>query len=339
MLQTMSGAVLAVSCRALIAHAAGQNQPTDEWLRSAGLTTEQLEDPEARLDPTTIFALWRQAYLAMDDPALALHVAESLPRGAYRAVEYLAAHAPTVGMAYSKVADYFSVIDSTTELVIDTEADQVRFGPRQVSADPSSYPAIEYMLAACHLRVRDMTRTDHRPLAVHFAAPPQPHTRELERAFGCPVFWNADAHRLHFALNDWDTPTAQPDPALFAVIEDHARILKERHPSSASLLQALDQLLERGWENGEPTIDDAARNLGMSARTLQRRLQEEGTAFAERMDDARRRTTLHWLRCPDVSLTEIAYLVGFREQASLSRAVRRWTGQSPRELRRARDAT
>jgi len=333
----VSGAVLAVSCRALIAHAAGLNQPTQHWLRLAGLSLEQLEDPDARLDPAAIFSLWRQAYLDMNDPALALHVAESLPRGAYRAVEYLAAHAPTVGAAYSKIADYFSVIDSTTELVIDTEVDHVSLGPRHTSDHPSAYPAIEYMLAACHLRVRDMTGTEHRPIAVDFAAPPQPHSAELERVFGCPVAFEADAHRLRFALRDWNAPTAHPDPDLLMVLEEHARILKERHPSSTSLLQALDQLLERAWESGEPTVEATARQLGLSARTLQRRLREEGTAFAERVDDARRRATLRWLRCTDLSLAEVAYFVGFKEQASLSRAVRRWTGLTPRQLRQDRN--
>jgi AraC-like DNA-binding protein len=331
----MSGTVLAVSCRALVAYAAVRNQPTEHWLRSAGLTHEQLQDPDARLEPTTIFTLWRQAYLASGDPALALHVAEQLPRGAYRAVEYLAAHAPTVGKAYSKIADYFSVIDSTTELTIEIEADHVRFGPKRVSADPSSYPAIEYMLAACHLRVRDMTGTDHRPFAVDFAAAPQPHAQEIARVFGCPAHWNAAAHRLRFTLEDWHRPTARPDPELLMVLEDHARILKERHPGEHSLLQTLDQVLEQAWESGEPGLDATARRLGMSSRSLQRRLREEGSAFSERVDDARRRATLRWLRCPEVSLAEVAYLVGFKEQASLTRAVQRWTGKTPSQLRRA----
>ncbi|HKO52616.1 MAG TPA: AraC family transcriptional regulator [Polyangiaceae bacterium] len=331
----MSGTVLAVSCRALIAYADARNQPTGQWLESAGLTTEQLQDPDARLDPATIFRLWRQAYQDSGDPALALHVAELLPRGAYRAIEYLAAHAPTVGQAYSKIADYFSVIHSNTELAIDIETDQVKFGPRTVSTDPSSYPAIEYMLTACHLRVRDMTGIAHRPIAIDFAAPPQPHTEEIERVFGCAVHWNADRHRLRFTLDDWNQPTAQPDPALLMVLEDHARILKERHPSSSSLLQILDQFLERAWEAGEPTLDATARRLGMSSRSLQRRLREEGSAFSERIDDARRRATLRWLQCTEASLAEVAYLVGFKEQASLTRAVQRWTGQTPRRLRRS----
>jgi AraC-like DNA-binding protein len=330
----MTGSVLSVSCRALIAYAEARNQPTAAWLRTAGLSVEQLADPDARLEPATIFALWRQAYLASDDPALALHVAELLPRGSYRAVEYLAAYAPTVGSAYSKIADYFSVIDSTTELTISLETDHVSFGPRQVSADPSSYPAVEYLLAACHLRVRDMTEIEHRPLAIDFAAPPQTHTREIERVFGCSVRWNADAHRLRFAVEDWNKPTAHPDPALLTVLEDHARILKKQHPSSRSVLQALDQVLDSAWEGGEPTLDATARRLGMSSRSLQRSLREHGVAFSERVDDARKHATLRWLRSPEVSLAEVAYLVGFKEQASLTRAVRRWTGLTPRQLRR-----
>lgn len=121
-----------------------------------------------------------------------------------------------------------------------------------------------------------------------------------------------------------------------AVLEDHARLLQERQPSAPSFLEALDRLLEQVSSDGEPGLEATARKLGMSARTLQRRLSEEGTAFADRVDAARRRATLRWLEVPDVSLADVAYLVGFKEQASLTRAVRRWTGQTPLQWRRGR---
>jgi AraC-like DNA-binding protein len=329
----MLGKVSAVSCRALIAYAAARNQPTEQWLRNAGLTLAELEDPETRLAPEAIFALWRLAYEAMSDPGLALHVAASLPRGAYRVVEYLAAHAPTLGAAYTKVAEYFSVIDATTALVIVEWEDELAFGPKHTSRDPSSYPAVEYMLAACHLRVRDMTEVAHAPLRVEFTSPRQAHAPEVERIFGCPASWNAGFDRLHFARSDWIKPTKQADSELFLVLEDHARVLRERHPSSVSLLDALDAALDGALAEGEVSLEHVARKLGMSSRTLQRRLEEQGAAFSDRVDEARKRAALHWLIKTDVSLSEVAYLVGFKEQASLTRAVRRWTGRSPREIR------
>lgn len=134
-----------------------------------------------------------------------------------------------------------------------------------------------------------MTGTEHRPIAVELAAPRQRHSEELERVFGCPVHWLAAAHRLRFRLHDWNQPTAHSDPALLAVLEDHAQWLLEKHPGVTSLLERLDQVLERAWQSGEPTLGAAARQLGMSARSLQRRLLEEGSAFSERADAARRR--------------------------------------------------
>lgn len=329
----MSGTVLAVSCRYLVAYAATRGYPTGAWLEHAGLTDAYLEDPDARLDATSLFALWSAAYAATNDAALALHVAESLPRGAYRAVEYLAAHAPTVGAAYTKLADYFSVIDASTELMIADQDRHPTFGPRHGSPNPATHPAFEYLLAACYLRVLDMTGTPHRPTAVDFTAPRQAHGAELERVFGCPVRWNAAAPRLHFSKADWDNATAHPDPTLLAVLEEHARHLKQQHPRTTSFRQVLDQALDRAWEHGEPRLEAVARQLGLSSRSLQRRLGELETGFSERVDDARKRAALRWLACSDVSLSEVAYLVGFKEQASLTRAVRRWTGRTPRELR------
>jgi AraC-like DNA-binding protein len=330
----MSGTVLAVSCRALVDYASARNYETGHWLRTAGVTSVELEEPETRLEPNRVFQLWRAAYDDLGDPALALHVAESLPRGAYRGIEYLAAHAPTIGQAYSKLADYFSVIDATTDLRVELVGERVSLGPRTTNADPSLYPAIEYMLAACYLRVRDMTGTVHAPIEVELASPTQPHASEVARVFRSPVRWNASHNRLWFTREVWSSPTQQADPALMEVLERHAQMLQEKYPRAPSLLEALDQLLDETWGNAEPTLRSLARRLAVSSRTLQRRLTEEGTGFAERVDDSRRRATLKWLRCPDVSLAEVAYLVGFKEQASLTRAVRRWTGKTPGQVRR-----
>ena len=91
--------------------------------------------------------------------------------------------------------------------------------------------------------------------------------------------------------------------------------------------------ISRSLSEGVPAVSDVAGHLGMSARTLQRRLSERGLAYQQLVDSARRRLALSLLRQTDYSLAEIAFMTGFAEQSSFTRAFKRWAGQTPRSYR------
>lgn len=328
----MSGSVLAVSCRALASVCDARNLPTDALLARAKLSRATLDDPDGRVDPGALIDFWEAAYARLPDPALALHVAESLPRGAYRVVEYLASHAATVGDAFEKVARYFSVIDNTTTLAIEQTPRVVGFGPI-VREAAVPLPAIEFMLAASYLRVRDMTGVDFSPIRVELAANETVYAAEIERLFRCRVSWNAAAHRLRFSRATWETPTASPDPGLGAVLEDHARTLHDRFHERPDLVDRLVAAVDEIAVSETPTLASVARRLGVSSRTLQRRIQGDGRSFSRFVDDARRRAAMRWLAEPNVSLAEIAFLLRFADQATFTRAVKRWTGLTPSKVR------
>jgi AraC-like DNA-binding protein len=86
-------------------------------------------------------------------------------------------------------------------------------------------------------------------------------------------------------------------------------------------------------DSGDARIAVVAKRLGMSARKLQGLLQAEGTSFQELLDDARSTLAREYLRDPDLSIAEVAYMLGYSEPSAFTRAFRRWTGRSPRELR------
>jgi AraC-like DNA-binding protein len=84
---------------------------------------------------------------------------------------------------------------------------------------------------------------------------------------------------------------------------------------------------------GEPSISDVASSVGLSARTLQRRLEQEGTSFSGVLDALRREEAMRALAASDRSLADLAVALGYRRQSTLTRAVRRWTGMPPSRLR------
>lgn len=330
----MSGTVLATSCRALATVCDARGLPTDALLAAAGIARSTLADPDGRLPPAVLIAFWEAAYGRLSDPALALHVAESLPRGAYRVVEFLASHSATVGEAFEKLVQYFAVIDNSMEMVTEVRADTDEIGLGPATADPGvPLPAIEFMLAASYLRIRDMTAVSFSPARVELAVEATSYSAELERVFRCPVLWRTSSHRLWFTRATWQMPTAGPDRALFDVLEDHARALREKFPARPGFVDRLITLLDEAWAQEEPTLASVAKKLGVSTRTLQRRASERGRSFAALLDDARRRAAMRWLAEADVSLGEVAFLLHFADQATFTRAVKRWTGHTPSEVR------
>jgi AraC-like DNA-binding protein len=96
----------------------------------------------------------------------------------------------------------------------------------------------------------------------------------------------------------------------------------------------VESLLMPILHTGEAGMEAAARALGMSRQTLFRRLKAEGVTFEQVLDELRRRLALDYLAGRKVSVSEVAYLVGFSDPAAFSRAFKRWTGQSPRSFRR-----
>lgn len=306
--------------------------PTDELLAAANIARSTLADPDGRVAPEALLRFWQAGYERLSDPALSLHVAESLPRGAYRVIEFLASHSATVGEAFEKLVQYFAVIDNSMEMVLDVRAMEVGFGP--ATADPGvPLPAIEYMLAASYLRIRAMTEVGFSPTRIELVAERTSYAAELERVFRCPVVWRAAAHRLWFSRATWESVTASPDRELFTILEDHARALQARSPVRPGLVDRIVSILDDLWGREEPTLASVAKKLGVSTRTLQRRTREQGRSIADLIDDARRRAAMRWLSEPNVSLGEVAFLLHFADQATFTRAVKRWTGQTPAVVR------
>ena len=114
-----------------------------------------------------------------------------------------------------------------------------------------------------------------------------------------------------------------------------ARLEAERPQSGAgpSLVQQVRGQIAQCLSEGVPTISDTARRLGMSGRTLQRKLSRQGYAFQTLVDQARRQVAERLLQETDYSLSQIAFMTGYSEQSAFTRAFKRWAGQTPRAYR------
>jgi AraC-like DNA-binding protein len=331
---TGSGTVLTVSSRALVAACDRLGVDTEALLSAVGLSRQTLDDPDARLAGNQASALWTKAYELSGDPVLSLHAAEACPLGAYKVIDYMAANAATVGEAFRYSARYFPLINTEISLPIDESGDPVTFdvadknGPTGVTR-----PYAEYCLAVFALHVRAATSVDFPLRRVSFVHRTPKDISEHERVFGCPVRFEAEHNRLYIDREVWQTRTRGAQPGVLQILTEHADLLLEKLPRGPDLVERTRRAIGEHLRGGDSSLQNVARQLGVSPRSLQRHLRDLGYSYNALADEVRAATARLYLEQPDIAIAEVGYLLGFADQSTFNRAFKRWTGDTPARSR------
>ena len=332
----MTASVLSIASRALLEACERLGLDPAGLAAEAGLRLEQLRSPDARVRAEQADALWLAAYARSSDPALALHAVEQLPAGTYRVLHYLLANSGTLGDGLERACRWFDLVDGRVALsaTVDSGVARLRMEIPVVPGGVPRPPA-EYTLAALLAGARALL-PDLAPLRVRFSFAEPADAAEHRRVFGCPVEYAAEHTELLFTRTDWNRRVPGADDALLVLLEQHAASIRAGLPDREDLLARLQDEVAAELPGGAPSLADVARRLGMSARTLQRRLAAEDTTFAAQLDVLRQRLARVHLADDDVALCEVAWLLGFSEQSAFTRAFKRWTGVSPSAWRSSR---
>jgi AraC-like DNA-binding protein len=312
---------------------------TRALLSDVGLPAATLEDPEARVSLDVVRALYREAALRTGDVDFGLHLGERIPRGAFGLLEYAAGASATLGDALRQVVRYTRLVDQSGETHLTVEGARATFR-HALPGDPegATRHAAEFILAGMLSFARQATGVDLQPREVRFEHPAPERTAEHQRVFRAPVRFGRAENALVLEAAHLRLPLTTSDPELVVLLDRHARELLARLPEPHSFADRLRHELLPHLAEGEPRMDEVARRLHVGARTLQRRLSEEGTHFREVLDSLRRELALRHVREGAPSLSELGFLLGFQEPSAFHRAFRRWTGTTPSAWRGAQAA-
>jgi AraC-like DNA-binding protein len=169
--------------------------------------------------------------------------------------------------------------------------------------------------------------------AVHVTHKAPAYRAEYERIYGAPVTFEAEWNAV-LLDEKWMSHKISVQPRyVFGILSEHADALLKSLENSKTVRGRVESLLMPILHKGEANMDGIADRLGVSRQTLFRQLKAEGTTFEKVLDALRHQLALEYLRAKKTSVNETAYLVGFSEPASFSRAFKRWTGVAPREMR------
>ena len=297
-------------------------------LRAAGLTERDFEDPDATIADASCAAFFCEALRQRPILNFGLRVAERIPIGAYPLLDYLILTSETVGEGFRRLAKYLRLVGSPADLSVHEKRD-----PVVVRLAPTNPFTAEFTLALAVLDFRKEAVGAFRAASLRFRHRPDDAT-DFERVLGCPVHAGAEADELAIPRSSWRLPLRRRDSTLHAILASQAEEQIVRLGSDERAAAQLRRTLSGAMPSGRVDLATAARRLGTSARTLQRRLEQEGTSFQDVLDDVRRETAEGYLTESRLSVGEVGYLLGFSEPAAFHRAFKRWTRVTPLEYRR-----
>ena len=330
--------VCAVGVSGLLDFASSRGGSRAAIIARAGIDERSLDDPDNRFPLERYVALLRVAKVMTDDPALALHFSEEIGMSKISIVGLVMEAPATMGEAVAQLQRHGRLAADVEEMAEGPRFELCHRGGKLFMVDRrrDANAAPELTEIAFGSLVCGPRRFLPRPhvLAVHVTYPAPAYAAEYRRIFKCPVHFGTDwnAMELHPDIAGWEV--AQGSRYVFGVLTKHADALLQDMDVARTMSGRVETLLLATLHEGDPSADSIAGQLGCSRQTLFRKLKDEGTTFTGILEALRERVAKSYLDGRSVSVNEIAYLVGFSDPASFSRAFKRWTGQPPKEFRR-----
>ena len=272
---------------------------------------------------------------AMNDSAFGLHLAERIDPRDVGLYFYTSSAARDLGEALALFSRYCRIVNEAfrlTEKSADAAIELEFVGLPRYAARHN----MEFVLAGLTTTLRTITGRNVAPTKVAFAHNRNSDVREFERFFGCPVEFGAPDTVFQISADALRLPLITADPKLLRVLRPYCdAAAKERNVKPGTLRSDVEAEVEKLLPHGKAKAENVAKALALSLRTLARRLAEEGTTYGDVVDQLRKSLAIQYLKDPEMSLGQIAWLLGYEGSTSFNHAFKRWTGRSPSADRRS----
>jgi AraC-like DNA-binding protein len=297
-----------------------------------GLTERQLRDPDTRISLQLAANLLEDAVMRTRQRDIGLIAAVAFDSASFGIDEYLARTRPTLRSVFEHTGRYLPLLMDGARNSFDVEGDQA-FTRLQLPAPMVAHPAAyEFAFAVGVLRARRITGdAGLTPHEVHFLHDRPSDTTRHDELFRCPIHFGASVAQLVWSHNNLERRMPNAEPGLREILEQKADAMLARLPQAGGYAEQVLALAD--CELRTISADHISGRLGVSERTLHRRLAAEGTSYRELIERARKAAALRYLEQPR-TLEEVADLLGYASTQSFQRAFRRWTGTSPGSYQR-----
>lgn len=308
----------------------------DRIFREAGLDPSSLRNTVARYSIQQMQTLWQSAHANTGDD-FGVCAGKRWSPMTFHALGLAWLASASLGEALYRMTRYGKFVNDGVCYELSSEGLQYRFSIRAVDTlGERSPPSVDASIVALLKMIRMLLGENYSPIEVQCPHPPNAASLLLEQQVRCPITFGGDAVEVLFHRPDIEkvllTGNTELSLANEQIVVQHLSDLAQSDLTTQVELEITKQM-----PSGQLKEDNIARALNLSRRSMQRHLADEGTSFAQLLETKRRRLAETYLRNGALAISEIAYLLGYSEQANFTRAFKRWFGESPTQFRQMPD--
>ncbi len=314
---------------------ASKGVETDDLVEGLGLAPDGPIDPSKMVTSADYYRFF--AALSERDPdglRLPLRIGAAMRSDEYGAFGLAWKSAPDLRGSYVRSERYGHVLGSAETYSIEKTADGVFFSlDKAGDGRLGMLLSNEASMSAVVTISQEVTTAPFVPKGIYFKHAARGDISVYEAHFGCPVHFETERDAILVTEDTLSVPNKLGDETIARFFDRHLAAELAVMVDDTGLEQRVRLAVAQTLSEGVPAVTDIASQLGMSGRTLQRRLSDKGASFQGLVDLARRELAEQLLKDTNYSLAEVAFLTGFAEQSGFTRAFKRWAGQTPRSYR------
>jgi AraC-like DNA-binding protein len=330
--ERLAPSVLSSWTRTIVDALMARNIDAAAVLAEAGFCKEDFRDPNARLPAEATVRLWRVAVAHTGDPAFGLEVARYVGQTTFHGLGVAVLASATLHDGLNRLVRYNRLVSDASELCLEVDGSNACVSLRPRFGFES--PAYEVTDAVMALITRTCRLVTNRSFTLHAAQFRRPQPADIwpyERLFRCPLRFYTAEDALVFDAAQLEQALIMANPELARHNDEAVREYLARIDHGSVIDQVRSQLVNRLADRPSPQL--VARALGMSQRSLQRRLHEHGTSYETVLGEVRKELACAYLREGRYAVGELAFMLGFEDASAFARAFRRWMGTSPSAYR------
>lgn len=317
----------------LLSGAAREGVDLTDLLREAGLEPDLLQQPEADLGTGDFIRLMQIVMRRTEDEFIGLGRGTKSKPGTFSMMAHAVINCPNLEKAILRSAQFYQLVD----LPLDLRLEKGEGESRLVIDSPSVESRDNVLETMIFISVRFwswLTGKNLEPVTIHFDFPEPAQAGEFRRLFRGRVVYNDKLNALVFPSSWLGLPLVQNPLSLSKFLKDSLALIIVGNARPIGLPEQIRAIISKEYGNTFPDFAQVCEQLSMTPQTLRRRLKEENTSYQEIKDSIRKDASLYYLAKEELSIDEIALMMGFSEASSFHRAFKKWTGRTPASYRR-----
>lgn len=320
--------------RNIILFSAKSQQDIELLCKTANINVEDLEKADGKLTLQQNCAIMEAALAVSGDEFLGLHIGERTTATVLGITGHLMQSSKDVLSALQNLQQFTAAFTQLYKFAVEVKNDEVFYycEPIEVWSDMSPDTArhsVDICFAGALHILRLLTGQHFQLQRLLYRYPRLSSIVEHERILKCTPLFNQDCNCIVFSLQEVERPIVGYNKELHDILKTILEKEISNQHATTSFSNQVKQIILKNYQFSFPLLEDVAQLMHITPRTLQRKLQEENTSFRTLEDEIKKEIAVNLLSNPSISVTDVAYKLGYADRSSFQRAFKQWTGKTP----------